>query len=132
MYKNTRNCSSVFMNAMCGRCINMQFGGGASGCKMAKTRSINAHYGVLFGGVKWNSSPVTFHWKKGENVKLTEWSTVATRNESYGYDIVFTSEPMIAGEMLKVTMTKKDKYWHGYDGMVRAHLVCAMLDCSSQ
>ncbi len=81
--------------------------------------------GVLLGGVEWSSSPVTFHRNKWRSVKLTESNTVATRTESYNYALVFTSEPMIVGQMLKVTMTEKYTIWAG--GMVRAHLVCALL-----
>ncbi len=108
-------------------CVNMQCGGGASGCKMA-TSDNGIDDGVLFGGVEWSSSPVTFHWKKGFNVELTESNTVATRTKSHNNGVVFTSKPMVAGHMLKVTMTEKEKeLWGG--GMVRAHLVCALLGC---
>ncbi len=79
--------------------------------------------GVLLGGVEWSSSPVTFHRNKGYFVKLTKSNTVATRTKSYGYGMVFTSEPMIVGQMLKVTMTRREEGW---GGMVRAHLVCAL------
>ena len=89
---------------------------------MATSRSTSDD-GVLLGGVEWSSSPVTFHRNKKENVELTESNTVATRSK-YGYCIVFTSEPMIVGQMLKVTMTEREGR---YGGMVRAHLVCAML-----
>ncbi len=77
--------------------------------------------GVLLGGVEWSSSPVTFHRNKGKNVKLTKSNTVATRTEIY-YGIVFTSEPMIVGQMLKVTMTRRVEVLLG-GGMVRAHLI---------
>ncbi len=75
--------------------------------------------------MEWNGAaldPVTFHRNKGENVELTESNTVATRTKSF-YGIVFTSEPMIAGQMLKVTVTERVKGI--VCGMVRAHLVCA-------
>ncbi len=100
-------------------CVNMQCGGVASSCKMATSDD-----GVLLGGVEWSSSPVTFHRIKGESVELTESNTVATRTEGWYSGIVFTSEPMIVGQMLKVTMTQTDEGWVG--GMVRAHLVCAL------
>ncbi len=87
-------------------------------CKMATSDD-----GVLLGGVEWSSSPVTFHRNKGKNVELTESNTVATRTKDHDYGIVFTSEPMIVGQMLKVTLTKRAG-WLG--GMVRAHLVCAL------
>ncbi len=103
----------------------MQCGGGASGCKMATSDD-----GVLFGGVEWSSSPVTFHRNKGRNVELTKSNTVATRVRNYNYAIVFTSKPVVAGQMLKVTVTERNKQWCG--GMVRDNLVCAMLDCLSQ
>ena len=70
------------MNAMWGRCVNMQCGGGASGCKMA----ICASDGVFFGGVEWSSSLVTFHRNKGKNVKLTHSNTVASRSKDCDYD----------------------------------------------
>ncbi len=100
-------------------CVNMQCGGVAGSCKMATSDD-----GVLL-GVEWSSSPVTFHRNKGENVELTESNTVATRTESFDYCIVFTSEPMIVGQMLRVTMTERAG-WLG--GMVRAYLVCALLN----
>ena len=105
----------------------MQCGGGASGCKMATSDD-----GVLFGGVEWSSSPVTFHRNKGKNVELTESNTVATRTESYHYGIVFTSKPMVAGQMLKVTITvtERGKQWMG--GMVRDDLVWCVHGCLSQ
>ncbi len=98
----------------------MQCGGVAGSCKMATSGD-----GVLLGGVEWSSSPVTFHRNKGRSVELTESNTVATRTMSYGYCIVFTSEPMIVGQMLKVTVTEREDW---IDGMhvVRAHLVCAL------
>ena len=99
-------------------CVNMQCGGGASGCKMATSDD-----GVLFGGVEWSSSPVTFHRNKGRNVELTKRNTVATRTKSHNYGIVLTSKPVVVGQMLKVTVTEKEGGWAG--GMVRAHLVCA-------
>ena len=103
----------------------MQCGGRASD-KMAK-----CDVGVLFGGVEWSSAPVvTFHRNKGKNLELTESNTVATRTEGSGFAIVFTSEPMVAGQMLKVRMTKMDKHWAG--GMVRDDLVCAILGYLSQ
>ncbi len=63
---------------------------------------------------------LTFHRNKGRSVELTLRSnTVATRTK--GYDtIVFTSEPMIVGQMLKVTMTERVE-GHRIVGMVRAH-----------
>ncbi len=79
---------------------------------------------VLFGGVEWSSSLVTFHRNKGENVELTKSNTVATRTESSGYGVVFTSEPMVAGQMFKVTMTERRGPWYG--GIGRAHLVCTL------
>ncbi len=72
--------------------------------------------GVLFGGVEWSSSPVTFHRNTG-SVKLTESNTVATRGTDHNCAIVFTSEPMVVGQMLKVTVTEKKGCWIG--GMVR-------------
>ncbi len=100
----------------------MQCGGVASSCKMATSDD-----GVLLGGVEWSSSPVTFHRNKGEHVELTESNTVATSTK-LKYGIVFTSEPMIAGQMLKVTMTERvEEGWLVVGGgMVRAHLVCAL------
>ncbi len=71
-------------------------------------------------------SPVTFHRNKGENVELTKRNTVATRTKSSDYGIVFTSKPMVAGQMLKVTVTEREGV---LGGMVRAHLVCALLGC---
>ncbi|XP_064384532.1 neuralized-like protein 4 [Halichondria panicea] len=53
-------------------------------------------------------SPVTFHRNKGENVELTKRNTVATRTKSSDYGIVFTSKPMVAGQMLKVTVTERE------------------------
>ncbi len=101
-------------------CVNMQCGGVAGSCKMATSDD-----GVLLGGVEWSSSPVTFHRNKGDFVKLTKSNTVATRTKSYCYGMVFTSEPMIVGQMLKVTMTRREEdRWSC--GMVRAHLVCAL------
>ncbi len=90
---------------------------GEISCKMATIDD-----GVLLGGVEWSSSPVTFHRNKGKSVELTESNTVATRTLSAS-GIVFTSEPMIVGQMLKVTMTQREEGW---GGMVRAHLVCAL------
>ncbi len=82
---------------------------------------------VLLGRVEWSSSPVTFHRNKGENVELTESNTVATRTKYYR-GLVFTSEPMIVGQMLKVTMTERrgwvDRIMGASSTMVRAHLVC--------
>ncbi len=98
-------------------CVNMQCGGVAGSCKMATSDD-----GVLLRGVEWSSSPVTFHRNKGKNVELTESNTVATRTESLRFGVVFTSEPMIVGQMLKVTRTRREEGWRG--GMVRAHLVC--------
>ncbi len=82
--------------------------------------------------MEWSSSPVTFHRNKGRNVELTKSNTVATRTKSYKYGIVFTSKPMVAGQMLKdkVTVTENEGRWYG--GMVRDDLVCALLCCSSQ
>ncbi len=98
----------------------MQCVGVAGICKMATSDD-----GVLFGGVEWSSSPVTFHRNKGKSVKLTKSNTVATRTNSFNYGgIVFTSEPMIAGQMLKVTVTERVEGLYG--GMVRAQLVCAV------
>ncbi len=82
-------------------------------CKMATSDD-----GVLLGGVEWSSSPVTFHRNKRENVELTKSNTVATRIKIYDYGIVFTSEPMVVGQMLKVTVTERVDQ---YGGMVRAH-----------
>ncbi len=96
----------------------MQCGGVAGSCKMATSDD-----GVLLGGVEWSSSPVTFHRNKVWNVELTESNTVATRTKDY-YGIVFTSEPMIVGQMLKVTVTEREEDWGG--GMVKAHFVCAL------
>ncbi len=95
----------------------MHCGGVVCSCKMATSDD-----GVLLGGVEWSSSPVTFHRNKGKDVKLTESNTVATRTTGNCYGIVFTSETkhMIAGQMLRVTMTERDARWRG--GMVRAHL----------
>ncbi len=96
-----------------------QMWGAWLGCKMATDD------GVLLGGVEWSSSPVTFHRNKEENVELTESNTVATRTEGYS-GVVFTSEPMIVGQMLKVTVTERvEGHWLS-GGMVRAHLVCAV------
>ncbi len=85
---------------------------------------------VLFGGVEWSSSPVTFHRNKGRNVELTKSNTVSTRTESHNYGIVFTSEPMVAGQMLKVTVTERNKQWMG--GMVRDDLVWCVHGCLSK
>ena len=95
---------------------------------MATSNTIND--GVLFGGVEWSSSPVTFHRNKGRNVELTERNTVATRVRHHNYGIVFTSEPLLVGQMLKFTVTERGEdpsymehqleRWTG--GMVR--LVC--------
>ena len=81
--------------------------------------------------VEWSSSPVTFHRNKGRNVELTESNTVATRSKGLAFAIVFTSEPLVAGQMLKVTVTETGQL-RGIGGMVRAHLVCALLGCLSQ
>ncbi len=98
----------------------MQCGGVAGSCKMATSDD----GGVLLGGVEWSSSPVTFHRNKGKHVELTESNTVATRTESHS-GLVFTSEPIVVGQMFKVTMTVQS--WLGGD-MVRAHLVCALFN----
>ena len=105
-------------------CVNMQCKGGARSCKMATSDD------CVFRGVEWSSSPVTFHRNKGRNVKLTKSNTVATRVRDKDYGIVFTSEPMVAGQMLKVTMTEREEC--SLFGMVRAHLVCALLCYSLQ
>ncbi len=63
--------------------------------------------GVLFGGVQWSSSRVTFHRNMGKNVKLKKSNTVATRTESFNNALVFTSEAVFAGQMLKVTVTER-------------------------
>ena len=81
--------------------------------------------GVLFGRVQWSSSPVTFHRNTGKNVELTENNRVATRVRNRDYALVFTNEPMVVGQMLKVTMTQRGE--DRYGGMVRAHLVCVDL-----
>ncbi len=83
--------------------------------------------GVLFGGVEWSSSPVTFHRNKGKNVELTESNTVATRLRDHNCAIVFTSEPVLVGQMLKVTVTEKEKQKPLVGGMVRPHLVCIII-----
>ena len=89
-------------------CVNMQCWGVAGSCKMATSVD-----GVLLGGVEWSSSPVTFHRNKGENVELTESNTVATRPRTKDcYGIVFTSEPMIVGQMLRVTVTQTSQGWN--------------------
>ncbi len=87
---------------------------------LCPTQHLSSDDDVLLGGVEWSSSPVrsTFHRNKGRSVKLTESNTVATRTKGYS-GIVFTSEPMIVGQMLKVTMTERVEGWTG--GMVRAH-----------
>ncbi len=101
----------------------MQCRGGANVCKMATSASASASAdGVLLGGVEWSSSPVTFHRNTGKNVELTESSTVATRVRDHDYGVVFTSEPMVVGQMFKVTVTEKKEGW--YAGMVRDDLVC--------
>ncbi len=116
---------------MRGCCVNMQCVGVAGSCKMATNFSDDDGVHVLLGGVEWSSSPVTFHRNKGKNVKLTESNTVATRTKGYDYGIVFTSEPMIVGQMLKVTMTERvEGHWLG--GMVRAHLACALFTVRNQ
>ena len=75
---------------------------------------------VLFGGVQWSSSRVTFHRNTGRNIKLKRTNTVATNTESFNNALVFTSEPVVAGQMLKVTVTETHDFdWAG--GMVRAH-----------
>ncbi len=94
--------------------------GGADGCKMA-TNCHGAGAGALFAGVEWSSSPVTFHRNKGKHARLTKSSTVATRVSGKDYAVVFTSEPMLVGQMLKVTMSEKEEGWSG--GMVRVFLV---------
>ena len=79
--------------------------------------------GVLFGGgVEWSSSPVTFHRNTGKYVELTKSDTVATRVRDKDYGIVFTREPMVVGQMLKVTMTEREGGWDV--GMVRARVHC--------
>ncbi len=77
--------------------------------------------GAMLGRVKWSSSPVAFHRNKGKNVELTESNTVATRVRNHDCGVVFTSEPLVVGQMLKVTMTKREDRWPG--GKVRAHLI---------
>ncbi len=80
--------------------------GGGARCKMANNKK---SYGVLFAGVEWNSSPVTFHDNKGKNVSLTEDNRVATRVDEFllGFAVVFTAEPLRVGQLFKVTMTKR-------------------------
>ncbi len=97
--------------------------------------------GVLFiGGVQWSSSRTTFHGNKGENVELTEKKSVANRTKHSGNAIVFTSEPMVAGQMLKVIVTGREDRWRGVGkrrcpsrrgggGMVRAYRVYIYIDC---
>ncbi len=110
-------CGHLTFEMLCGGvlCVNMQCGGVAGSCKMATSDD-----GVLLGGVEWSSSPVTFHRNKGKHVELTKSNTVATKTYGF-YGIVFTSEPMIVGQMLKVTLTQREEYWAG--GMVRAHAI---------
>ncbi|XP_064384486.1 probable serine/threonine-protein kinase DDB_G0271682 [Halichondria panicea] len=52
---------------------------------------------------------------KGRNVELTKRNTVATRTKSHNYGIVFTSKPVVVGQvqMLKVTVTEKEGGWAG-------------------
>ena len=94
---------------------------------MMATRSrSSSDDGALFGGLEWMISPVTFHRNTGKNIELTESNTVANRvsQMDLGKSLVFTSEPLAVGQMLKVTITKR-RSWYG--GMVSHHLVCAML-----
>ena len=58
--------------------------------------------------LKWVSQPVVFHRNTGENVGLSENNTVATRARSADYGVVFTSEPVSTGQMLKVTVMERD------------------------
>ena len=68
-------------------------------------------------GLKWASRPVVFHRSTGKNVRLSENNTVATRVRgtgavfTIGYGIVFTSEPVSIGQMLRVTLKERDTDW---------------------
>ncbi len=70
--------------------------------------------GALLTGVEWNSSPVTFNYKTGRNIRLREDNSVATRVSDVGDTVVFTAEPLSVGQLFKVTITKcGDEDWMG-------------------
>ena len=66
-------------------------------------------------GLKWASRPVVFHKNTGRHVRLSENNTVATRvrEGARGNGIVFTSEPVSTGQMLKVTVMERETGWSG-------------------
>ena len=64
------------------------------------------------GGLKWSSRPVVFHRNTGKRIKLSENNTVATRVTFWDNGIVFTSEPVSTGQMLKVTVMERES-WAG-------------------
>ena len=75
-------------------------------------------------GLKWASRPVVFHQNTGENVRLSKDSTVATRVKSNVYGIVFTSEPVSTGRMLKVTVTEREPGSRLISGIVSSQSEC--------
>ena len=70
----------------------------------------NDHSLFTAAGVHWNSRPVVFHNKHGKNIELLGGNTVATRVNSWDYGVVFTSEPVPIGQMLKVVISTKENW----------------------
>ena len=63
--------------------------------------------------VQWNSQPVVFHNTHGRNIELSQNNTVATRVNTWDYGVVFTSESVSVGQMLKVVISRKVKWTFG-------------------
>ena len=65
-------------------------------------------------GLKWDSAPGIFHRNVGRNI---EWSrAVATRLQGWNYGIVATKDPVLTGQMLRVTVLATEPVWK--DGLV--------------
>ena len=74
--------------------------------KLHKMASANSR--VFSSGLKWASQAVVFHGNTGENIRLSENNTVATRVRESGHGVsVFTAEPVSTGQMLKVTVMER-------------------------
>ena len=64
---------------------------------------------VFISGLKWASQAAVFHANTGENIRLSENNTVATRVKESGHGVsVFTLEPVSPGQMLKITVMERD------------------------
>ena len=65
------------------------------------------------GAIQWDGRPVFFHSNTGRNIILEGGGTVASRARSFDYGTVVTSEPVCIGQMLKITVLRREEKWRG-------------------